>query len=750
MGKICIKCFLEKSIELFRNSLNECKKLIIRVERNPNSEKTCTGNQVLLKDLQSILDSMEAEIGKNSIALLKSYQGTETRIFVKDGGRTGTFNYFPYGGDINNPSDCDEGMTIASTHRPGYYLRELPKSGKIYIDFWDVSLPDNTAAFTAMLKWANTDYLSPTESLNSRTAVIPAKDSNNGDRKYVLSNTEPLKIFCNMESDKDARIHFKGTAGTCFQIGLDELDVNDYPLASKTHPVTSIDSEVDLTAGGDGKGVGLIKIIYINDLPTGLTTGDFMEVTGSKFYQNNRVFNIHDIDVVNKVVRGYHAEIGSTLTDPLSQTIPDTSLNIKVRFRRSSEETVIPPTLSGATIMLPQIFHNDLGSSYPLFNSPHNSANGVVIKKVRSSVIYLSDLRYFGGRAAIFKGANSLTATEGCAYNYFILGRFIKNFVDISIAPSANLGTYTSSGASAGVIGQLGPGRGGYVNNNYFVGGNFNKPSAKVGSGYQGLGSVVAITATLTSGGTEVTAILEPTSIDINEVKVGYLIQMKSSSLAANNGTYRITSVDTGSFSVTFDHDEAVDAADINVSGDSTNFQLYYSKIPGMRVIEWLSNIARVVGRPDTNSFTNCAFEDRGDLCDYQIYMVGARKQNFQGCRFETGESSFPEDGSHPRFWMEAADENYFSPGTGLDKRSVTYSKNSSGNKFISGNTIEFDLAMSDGGREVVPGVFKLSNGVIQLPESKNADAPNKSLYFSLDNSKPVFKDASGNTKDLI
>jgi hypothetical protein len=677
-----------------------------------------------------------------SISDLAAYSGDLNTALVTEDGRGGTFVFVA--GDLVG----DGGTSITSTGRDGRWERVIGRSDYIRLDWWDLDVDDHTSAFQALFAYANADW-DAGDPQNSRTAYIPNLGSITTGVRYNLSNNSPIIIFCNVISDADARIVYlpdldsgiDAKYASCFQIGVDQMDMEGNILAYASLSGFATWGSVTSIAADTDAAYGRIRIEMNSDLyPPLLGVGDFIQVRRSESAYNNASFEIETIDPTNNYIYGYYSKYNTTEVLSVSQAVADTSSDIQARFRRASVEGSAQ-TANGYSIVLPQIFCGSNASytpsrntDYPLFNNRKNTA--VLLKQMRSCIVTFNRIWYFQTAIRIL-GSDSISAIENNLGNIYYLGRFKDNGIHIDASPNLNVGK--------GNTGQSGTSKGGTCNNNIFMGGYINS-TEYLSVSYPASGSNLT---SITKNGDNVTATFAAGIPTTDDLQVGYMIQLRNNNNSGNNGVFTITA--KSGLSVTYVNDSGV--ADASPSGQA---RVLYSDLPNNHLLRSFSNTSRVVGRPDNNNFIGTIFEDRGAICATQFELVGMRKTCFIGCRYETGDSDYPDSKNTPKMNFVAADGNIFQNGTGLEVRDVTTSENSAGNKFFSERDYDIDVSDASNFRVIEYGEMKVSGGLLSVqnvgvsfPTLEDADAENNTVYYSSTASKLVYKDGTGTVNNL-
>ena len=708
---------------------------------------------------ESVASFISADINDSQIYVaqtiddLAAYDGILNTAIVSEPNRGGSFVF-----EAGDSLDYDNGTTIASTGRTGRWNRIISDGDDIKLNWWDLDVNDHTSAFQSLAAYCNANYnTNRSDPKGSNDAYIPKYGL-----AYKLTNPNPIIWFCNVKSDTDARINYlpelinkDNKYGICFQIGVDEMDmdVNINAYASQSisdflpwRSATAIEPDTLSTKAGRIR-ISLSSNLY----PSGLAAGDFVQVRRSESPYNNASFEIESIDSFSGCIYGYYAKwtgiVGSDPTTTIATTpcVADSSLDIQVRFRRADLE-VSAATMNGFTVHLPQIFNglNTNASDYPLFNNRKNTA--VVLKQMRSCNVTFNRIWYFQTAIRVL-GSDSIKAIENNLGNVYNLGRFRDNGIHIDASPNMNIGGF--GGATPMAVGQIGTSKGGTCNNNTFIGGYINSTNYELFP-YPTISTNVE-SITVSSGVctlTFVNGFIE----DMALVKVGYVVTLKGF-LSENNGAFIVKSVNVANRSITYNNSSGVPVA----SPTSTQVaRMYISGISGNHLLRAFSNTSRIVGRPDNNNFIGTIFEDRGAICEHQFYLVGMRKTSFIGCRYETGDNTLPQDKNKPYMKFVAADGNIFQNGTGLEYRKVTSEENSSGNKFMSEKDYDIDISDADSLRVVEKGEMRVSGGslnivdsYINIPTLADDDAIKSSLYVSSANEKLVWKDSSGVVNNL-
>ena len=640
----------------------------------------------------------------------------------------------------------DGGTSITSTGRDGRWERVIGRSDYIRLDWWNLNVPDHTSIFQAAFNYANADW-NAGDPQNSRTVYIPNVASTTTSLRYNLSNNSPIIIFCNVISDADARIVYlpnldsgiDAKYASCFQIGVDQMDMESNILAYASLSGFATWGSVTSIAADTQQTYGRIRIEMDSDLyPPSLVVGDFIQVRRSEYAYNNASFEIETIDSTNNYIYGYYSKYNTTIVPSVSQAVAGTSSDIQARFRRASVEGVAE-TANGYNIVLPQIFCGSNASytlsrntDYPLFSNRKNTA--VLLKQMRSCIVTFNRIWYFQTAIRIL-GSDSISAIENNLGNIYYLGRFKDNGIHIDASPNLNVGK--------GNTGQSGTSKGGTCNNNIFMGGYINS-TQYLSVSYPASGSNLT---SITKSGDDVTATFAAGSALTDDLQVGYMIQLRNSS--GNNGVFIITA--KSGLSVTYVNPSGV--ADASPSGQA---RVLYSDLPNNHLLRSFSNTSRAVGRPDNNNFIGTIFEDRGAICATQFELVGMRKTCFIGCRYETGDSDYPDSKKKPKMNFVAADGNIFQNGTGLENRVVTTSENSAGNKFFSERDYDIDVSGATNFRVIEYGEMKVSGGLlsvqnvgVRFPTLEDEYAEDNTVYYSSTAGSLVYKDVTGAVKNL-
>jgi hypothetical protein len=684
-----------------------------------------------------------------SISEMAAYDGDLTVMYVSEVNRGG---FFTFNAAL---TQSDGGTSITATgNKSGRWERIISDGDAIKLNWWDLDVEDHTPAFRSLATYCNAKYNeNTTDPKDSSNAYIPKYGS-----AYELTNTDPIIWFCNVNSDTDARINYvpdstttDGKYGICFQIGVDEMDMQDnidnYTTASRSEYLTWVSAtSIAPDTGSEAAGRIRIQLSSSGDIPPDLVLGDdYIQVRRSESPYNNASFEIESTD--NNYVYGYYAKWTGTTGSRATSCVADTSSDIQVRFRRASLEDSAA-TMNGFTVHLPQIFNglnsNSAEYDYPLFINRKNTA--VVLKQMRSCNVTFNRIWYFQTAIRVL-GSDSIKAIENNLGNVYNLGRFRDNGIHIDASPNMNIGGKGAEGAM--VVGQVGPAKGGTCNNNIFIGGYINSTNYPLFSYPTGSNrnvesiSVAAGVCTLTfvSG-----------SVDMNTIQEGYILQLRNIS-NVNNGGFTITSVDSASYEVTYNNDSG---EDVPTPTDDEQARVYISGVSGNHLLRAFSNTSRIVGRPDNNNFIGTIFEDRGAICENQFYLVGLRKTSFIGCRYETGDNIFPDDKNKPYMKFVAADGNVFQNGTGLDYRDVTYEENSAGNKFFTDSEYAVDVSDANSLRQITKGEMRVSGGrltlvdsEITIPKMEANNVATSSLFVSGSSEKLVWKDNTGTIREL-
>ena len=641
----------------------------------------------------------------------------------------------------------DGGTSITSTGRDGRWERVIGRSDYIRLDWWNLNVPDHTSIFQAAFNYANADW-NAGDPQNSRTVYIPNVASTTTSLRYNLSNNSPIIIFCNVISDADARIVYLPDLGSgidakyasCFQIGVDQMDMESNILAYASLSGFATWGSVTSIAADTDAAYGRIRIEMNSDLYTPLLgVGDFIQVRRSESAYNNASFEIETIDSTNNYIYGYYSKYNTTVPS-VSQAVADTSSDIQARFRRASVEDSAQ-TANGYSIVLPQIFCGSnatytlsRNTDYPLFSNRKNTA--VVLKQMRSCIVTFNRIWYFQTAIRIL-GSDSISAIENNLGNIYYLGRFKDNGIHIDASPNLNVGK--------GNTGQSGTSKGGTCNNNIFMGGYINS-TQYLSVSYPASGSNLT---SITKNGDNVTATFAVGIPTTDDLQVGYMIQLRNNNSSGNDGVFTITA--KSGLSVTYVNPSGVvDASPIGQA------RVLYSDLPNNHLLRSFSNTSRVVGRPDNNNFIGTIFEDRGAICATQFELVGMRKTCFIGCRYETGDSDYPDSKNKPKMNFVAADGNIFQNGTGLENRVVTTSENSAGNKFFSERDYDIDVSDASSFRVIEYGEMKVSGGLlsvqnvgVRFPTLEDEYAEDNTVYYSSTASKLVYKDGTGTVNNL-